>query len=116
MSPTGPLATVRNVTLRDDVHSLLTGSAGDTDVPGAGSELADLPAELIDAAIGHFADTAPIDVTDELAPIVMATGPIPFDPDRMSSRSMTPSLSTTTRCRSLPSRPSMPPTTSETSR
>jgi hypothetical protein len=79
-----PVGTVLTVTLRDEVRSRLAGRAGDVDAAEAGeteSELADLPAELVGTAIGHFADTAPIAVADELSPIAMAAGPVPFDPE-----------------------------------
>jgi len=59
---------------------MMAGRAGGIDAPTDGG-LTELPAELIGTALGHFADTAPIEVADVLAPAVMATGPVPFGPE-----------------------------------
>jgi hypothetical protein len=42
-----------------------------------------LPADLVDEAIVNFADTAPPDVAEHLAPFVMAHSPVPFDEDSL---------------------------------
>lgn len=58
----------------------MAGRAGDVGAPmSAEGGLSELPPELVGTALGHFADTAPMEVADSLAPVVMATGPVPFD-------------------------------------
>lgn len=41
--------------------------------------LGDVPTDLIDTAFVHYADTAPIEQADVLAPLVTRVGPVPYE-------------------------------------
>ena len=43
--------------------------------------MGDLPADAFSSALLHFAERAPLDVADALAPVVTRFSPVPFGPD-----------------------------------
>jgi hypothetical protein len=49
--------------------------------PASSSRHADLPNDLVSEAIVNYADTAPAEVAEHLAPFVMAHGPVPGEGD-----------------------------------
>ncbi|MGH1501962.1 MAG: hypothetical protein ACRBI6_00265 [Acidimicrobiales bacterium] len=70
------------MTLRDAIEGLL----GPTTQRPAADALADeghdsLGSDLFGTALGHYADTAPIEQADALAPIVTRTSSVPFEAD-----------------------------------
>ena len=69
-----PVITVQLMTLRDDIRGLLTEPGGDSS-----GLLGDVPSDLVSTLLTHFADTAPIEQADVLAPMVMQASPVPFD-------------------------------------
>ncbi|MFV2102328.1 hypothetical protein [Micromonospora sp. LOL_024] len=64
------------------LHEIITGLTGDAGDPGdlaavlRASGFTDLPPDLLAEAVVNFADTAPAEIAEHLAPFVMAHGPI----------------------------------------
>ena len=65
------------------LHEIFAGLTGDAAAHGEVAAVlhangyADLPAELLTQAVVSFADTAPAEVAEHLAPFVMANSPVP---------------------------------------
>lgn len=73
------------MTIRDAIDQLLT---GETPLGGGAADPASVmaehgyetvPTELFGTALVHFADTAPLEQADALAPVVTRVGPIPLE-------------------------------------
>lgn len=64
------------------LHEILTGLTGNAGAPAdlaavlAANGFPDLPQDLLAEAVVSFADTAPAEIAEQLAPFVMAHGPI----------------------------------------
>lgn len=88
MVMSGPVDTVVGVTLRNVFHALMSGTTaadepiGDA-VTGALEDagMGDVSSEIVETALTHYADTAPLAEADVLAPLVTAVSHVPFDPD-----------------------------------
>jgi hypothetical protein len=86
MSPTGPVGRRPYSGRMDEARPLrdvFAELAGDGAADSAGILEAaghpDLPGSLVNEAIVNFADTAPAEVAEHLAPFVMAHGPVPVE-------------------------------------
>jgi hypothetical protein len=88
MAELGPVGTVVAVTLRNVFHALMSGTRtadepiGDA-VAGALEDagMGEVSPEIVETALTHYADTAPLAEADLLAPLVTAVSHVPFDPD-----------------------------------
>lgn len=85
MTPCRTSHRVGTVSIRDAIDGLLHPEDANSG-PGQGAHDAlsqagheDLPPELFGTALGHYADVAPIETADALAPIVTRTSPIPLE-------------------------------------
>ena len=75
------------MTIRDAIESWLAG-AGEGLTPAdalAEHGLGDLPAEAFSSALLSYAEQAPLDVADALAPIVTRVSPVPFELDDLDA-------------------------------
>ncbi len=93
MSPIPPVrgcSSLCFVTIRDAINGLLKPAETGADAaPAAADALGaeghdDLPPELFGTALGHFADKAPIETADALAPVVTRSSTIPFEEEDLS--------------------------------
>ncbi|MEZ5407564.1 MAG: hypothetical protein R2761_06030 [Acidimicrobiales bacterium] len=50
--------------------------------------MGDLPPDALSSALLHFAERAPLDVADTLAPVVTRFSPVPFEPDDLPASPM----------------------------
>ncbi|MDH4074777.1 MAG: hypothetical protein OEW29_02485 [Acidimicrobiia bacterium] len=50
--------------------------------------MGDLPPDALSSALLHFAERAPLDVADALAPVVTRFSPVPFEPDDLPASPM----------------------------
>ncbi|MEM8924554.1 MAG: hypothetical protein AAGD35_13715 [Actinomycetota bacterium] len=66
------------MTIREALEDLMAGRGVDPAAVLDGYGFGDLPTDSLATALGHFADTAPIEVADALAPIVTRLSEVPF--------------------------------------
>jgi len=73
------------MTIRDALHQMLAGLGSETDPAQvlADNGYPDIPPESFAQVLGHFSDTAPIELADSLAPITTRVSNVPFEADEL---------------------------------